>query len=147
MEPDNIIKDMLMDDKVHPVTKTAILLWLKDRNNIDRISLSKFGHSVKVIPNELPPLDQCKLGLEVRDLLRETEQQDPSRYSLMMEALERYLYVLYPFNEPERNPECVMRALQFASGEELDEDSSSSCSQYIEELNTCQALYLTIIGT
>ncbi|WLV23705.1 tetratricopeptide repeat protein [Aciduricibacillus chroicocephali] len=147
IEPDHFIQEMLLDDTVHPVTKTAILLWLKDRNHEGPIGLKKFGHYLEVVPNDLPTLGQFELGLRVRNLLKETEQQDPTRYGLMMEALERYLYVLYPFNEPERNPECIVHALRFASGNDIVEEGSSNCSQYIEELNTCQALYLTIIGT
>lgn len=147
LEPDHTIESLLMKEKIHPMVKTAILLWLKARNVNRPVRYNKMGTQGEVIPENLPALDCVELGKAVRYLIADMEQENPVLHELMIEALERYIYVLYPLKGIERDAACLAKALEAVAGNESEQADSIDCDEYIEEINTCQALYLTIVET
>lgn len=147
LEPDHSIEALLMKEKIHPVIKTAILLWLKEQKVNRSVEFNKLGFQATVIPEYLPLLECVKLGETVRKIISDKEHENPALHELMIEALERYIYVLYPLEGIERDATCLARALELVASNDEEQPYSKACDEYIEEINTCQALYLTIMET
>ncbi|ALX48228.1 tetratricopeptide repeat protein [Lentibacillus amyloliquefaciens] len=70
MTPTEQIMALLTDNRVHPVTKTAIFLWLKDKSISEEVIIHKLGVKQTITPEHLPALEdhpamQQILGLSV----------------------------------------------------------------------------------
>jgi len=144
LEPNHAISDLLEQDNVHPVTKTAILLWLRDWKEHDPVCVTKMGRKATIIPSESADLKTNGLKAAILQILQDYEQSNPTVYQMMIEVLDRYLYVMYPFIERELSASDIANAIIGITSPD-EADMTAEQTDYIEEINTCQALYLTIL--
>jgi len=149
-EPDSLIQALLVKEDVHPVNKTAIFLWLQEQGYSESVEIHKLGKTGTFIPASSLLVDDQVLGQRVRCLIRDVEQNNPSLYQMMADALNRYLYVLHPFAARDEDAPYIAEGIARIADANLNldiSDNEEKLHKYIEEINMCQALYLTMIET
>lgn len=149
--PTNEIIDLLENEQVHPVTKTAILNWLREKEISQTVEIHKLKTHINVKPTELPDMEAEPTIKEIAWLIREIEQENPTLFNMIQQLLYRYTYVLYPLVPPNTNVESVVEALRSTGEQHLNiqlnrvDDRSDKVKYYIEEITMCEALYSSII--
>ncbi|WP_188453485.1 DUF3196 family protein [Virgibacillus oceani] len=150
VKPDiQILKDFLMKENVHPVTKTAILQLLQENKVSQSVTIHKLNRCQSVVPADITDLESHIFIKQTLLVIGELEQKNPSLYQLIEKLLYRYAYVCYPFMPANDDFILVAKALT-SIGEEylhlhIDDDPDQRVLQYMEEIKTCETLYLSII--
>lgn len=147
-KPDWRIKELLVKEEVHPVVKTVLFQWLQETDADELVEIHKLGRRGTLNPSETERLSEHSLKKQVHDLLKETEQENPSFYRMMNDVLDRYLYVLYPLISITSDAGLIAEAIRIAASPELqsaEEGMDERLRDYIEEINMCQALYLMML--
>ncbi|SFD58727.1 Tetratricopeptide repeat-containing protein [Lentibacillus persicus] len=150
MMPTEEIKSLLKDNRVHPVTKTAIFLWLKDNYISEEVAIHKLGISQTINPDHIPALKDHPTMQQLRWVISELEHENPTLYKMMDELLEHYLYVRYPMMPDAEDTSLIAEALTAIGKTYLDihindQSANSKVMQYMDEIKMCEALYATII--
>lgn len=149
IQPTEDIFQYLIEDMVHPVVKTSIVRWLKDREVSREVEVDKLGILTKVRPSELMDIRENLLMKEIMLALGSLEQENPSLYILLDQLLYRYAYVKFPMVPKKEDILILVEALRSIGNEYLhksfDHSPHKKVAQYIEEIKMCEALYLSII--
>lgn len=149
--PTEQMKSLLTDDRVHPVTKTAIFIWLKEKGITDKVRVHKLGAKRTINPDHIAALESHVTMQQTLQIISELEHDNPSLFQLMEQLLRHYLYVRYPVLPGEDNASTIASALTKIGEEYLDihtknhSNESKQVIQYMEEIKMCEALYATII--
>lgn len=148
LEPSLRMIELLNEEEVSPVVKTAILLWIQQSQVKKELHIRKFGKTVQFDSNELLSLQDNPFQRRVLFMLRNLEQENPTLYELIETLFQQYLYVRYPFNLKQEDAFIVAEALHSIAQENLNlgrkEEAEEKVQKYIEEIQICQALYLAV---
>lgn len=151
IEPSKNIISILEDKEIHPMIKTSIFQWLQDSNHSHLISIHKFGQEMHINPSETQSIRLHPVFKQISFIFNDLEQQNPSLYKLLEQILYRYTYVRYPFFPSSDAILLIAQAIKKIGDsyinlprdpEEVDE---TDVAYYIEEIEVCQTLYLSII--
>ncbi|WP_026906358.1 tetratricopeptide repeat protein [Paucisalibacillus globulus] len=149
IKPDNMVVELLKNDKVHPVIKTAIFLWLKELNYSNQVMVNKLGKELEVKPVDIPDLEELNLYKEIIFDLRNIEQNDPIMYRFLMDSLYRYLYVQYPIiplsSEKELISDTLIKMIHLLLNQDGNEPVDDHVKYYFDEIKKGEHLYLSII--
>ncbi|WP_068674534.1 M48 family metallopeptidase [Oceanobacillus sp. Castelsardo] len=149
--PSNQIIELLVDDHVHPLAKTAIIEWLKGMEWMNEVEVSKFNVTLNVIPEELEWVKESEPIRATKVLLREIEQDNPSLYHLITKLLYDYTYVMYPIKPPKDDYIYIAEALELIGKEFLGITSNQTreytekLDEYIDKIKFSESLYQSII--
>lgn len=149
--PDASIKKLLVNDKIHPVVKTTIFTWMQELDVSEMIEIQKFDIYMSVNPAETAKLHEHPAMKRAMLLISDIEQSNPSLYQLVEKLLYRYCYVRFPIMPAEKNMATLADALKIIGETYLEihtekqGQADETLSQIIEEVNLCEALYLTIL--
>lgn len=143
------VASLLVNDHVHPLNKSAIVLWMKQQNISKPVEVHKFGIEMKVIPNETPDMKQSIIADHIENRISEVEQSNPSLYSVMETLLGHFLYVMYPITPPVEDADYIAEALHTIGNEYLNMEvppiEDENIKKYIQEIKTADILYASII--
>lgn len=151
MQPSEKVASLLVNEHVHPLNKSAIYVWIREKGITKPVDIHKFGIHLKMIPAETPSWQESIIAKEVYTLIGELEQKNPSLFKLVERLLEHYLYVLYPIIPPVNDATYIAEALILVGHEYLNitvERSSmdeKEVQRYIQEIKTSDILYQSII--
>lgn len=147
-QPPNGMIQLLVNQAVHPVVKTAILLLLKEKQYHQEVEVEKFEHSICIHPENVVPIDDHPLYQETVLLASDLEQKNPTLYTMVKQLLYQYIYVKYPFTFSVDKANEVAAACIYLAATYLNIDCvhpSEETKIYIEEMKICNALYLSVI--
>lgn len=141
--------DLLSDEKVHPVVKTAIFIWLKEIDYGESIRIHKLGWQIEVIPKEVEDIESTRMYNSILEYLKEVEQSNPSLYELLITLLYRYQFVIYPILPDANTYEQIATALIEIGNDYFNIHTSREILEEIrkimEQIKLCETLYLSII--
>lgn len=147
--PTSEVADLLVKPEIHPVIKTAVFRWMKDVHISTEITIHKFNLEIDVIPEETTAIRKQEFIVEIDAIIRDVEQKNPTLFYIMKQILYRYAYVLYPFIPPRDDVKDIGEALIELGKKYINihsnETLSGKVSHYIEEMKTCEALYMSVI--
>ncbi|HLR62627.1 MAG TPA: tetratricopeptide repeat protein [Lentibacillus sp.] len=144
-------KALLTDDRVHPVAKTGVFIWLQEKDFSERVWIHKLGSKYQAAPEDTPKLDSHPIVKQILSSISDEEQKNPTLYRLMEQVLHHYLYVRYPLMPAEDEAPSIAEALMKIGEDYLDihkgttENGDDSLNLYMDEIKMCEALYSTII--
>lgn len=146
----DIIK-YLMNEKVHPVTKTAMFQWLQDQGITYEVDIHKLDSQIRVVPANILDIASHSIVKQTLLQINELEQKDPSLFILLKQILYRYAYVRYPIMPPNDDVVHIAEALKHIGQEYLNihikmgERQSDTIIHYTEEIKACETLYMSMI--
>jgi tetratricopeptide (TPR) repeat protein len=150
-KPDKHIQSLLKKEHIHPVVKTAVFQWLQEMDVKEKVHIQKLGLELKVKPMEVTELKKQNILKETVFYLEELEQQNPSLMELLNKMLYRYIYVRYPIMPPMEDAGIIAQAL-IHIGKEYVESGHNAITEpdelivsYLQEINLCESLFLSII--
>ncbi|MDY0408596.1 tetratricopeptide repeat protein [Virgibacillus soli] len=150
--PTKKVIQLLKNDDIHPVVKTAIFQWLQSVNFSDFIHITKFGASLHLNPLDIPDLKALSTIKQTMLLFANLEQKNPSLFDILEQLLYRYVYVWYPFIPSHQDVMEIAEALKYIGNQYLygendayEVEMESKTGKYIEEIEMCEKLYLSII--
>ncbi|MUK86948.1 tetratricopeptide repeat protein [Ornithinibacillus sp. L9] len=149
--PDRKVIQLLKNEHVHPVIKTAIFLWLQDNEISEIVDVQKLGFQLHVNPSDMVDLQSHTTIKQTMVLINELEQKNPSLYQLLTQLLNRYAYVRYPLLPTSEDVTDLAEALLYIGEEMLNihngnrEELTDKQKYYINEIQVCEQLYLSII--
>ncbi|GAB4073265.1 hypothetical protein GCM10028778_08130 [Barrientosiimonas marina] len=151
IEPTDQVQPLLADDRVNPVTKTAIFVWFQETGVSEKIHIHKLGADLTVAPEQVPPLRTHPVMQEVSRIIDDQEQENPTLFQFMAQLLRHYLYVRYPFMPHEADGGSIADALMAIGKDYLQKPANTRTnegkpvSKYVDEIKTCEAIYSTVI--
>lgn len=148
VHPPEEITDFLLDEQVHPVIKTVLFKWLQDADINKEIEVHKFNKQITVNPLECLTIRDHTITKQTLLLISELEQKNPSLYILLTQLLYRYIYVRYPAVPRSKEVIDIAEALMIIGKRYMHSDTDTYKEQiesYIEEIQMCERLYLSII--
>ncbi|SFB39403.1 Tetratricopeptide repeat-containing protein [Lentibacillus halodurans] len=151
IDPAERLQSLLADDRVHPVTKTAIFIWLQEKGISEKVLIHKLGAELIIAPDSVSKLSSHPVMKQALLIINEHEQENPTLFQFMEQLLNHYLYVKYPIMPKEDDISFVAAALTKISEDYLDIHTKKRAAedehvtQYMEEIKMCEALYSTII--
>ncbi len=149
-EPSRNMVHLLVKEEIHPVVKTAILIWLQEINYNNPIEVSKWGRNIEINPNDMEEFRHHTLVKQIFLIINEMEQKNPTLYGLLEKLLYHYMYVRYPILPLKDEAENIALALKAIGANylnmQLDVDRNlMNVDHYIEDIERCEALYSSII--
>lgn len=153
MTPTEQMKPLLMDDRVHPVTKTAIFIWLQENNSSEKLRIHKLGTKRVIEPVHIPALGSHPTMERTLLIISELEHDNPTLFRLIKQLMHDYFYVRYPMMPGEDDARSIAAALKKIGEDYLDihtkkqPKEAKQIIQYIEEIKMCEALYATVVET
>ncbi|MFZ3576381.1 DUF3196 family protein [Virgibacillus sp. DJP39] len=146
-----MINKLLTENLVHPVTKTAIFLWLKDSEYNESVQVNKLDMQFQVTPNVVSDITSHSMYKQILLLINKIELKNPTLYQLMEALLYRYIYVRYPILPSSEHVNEIAKALtnigESYMGRQYQSDSELEAVvlRYQNEIKLCESLYLSII--
>ncbi|AUJ26109.1 tetratricopeptide repeat protein [Virgibacillus dokdonensis] len=149
-EPNRKMLHLLVKEDIHPVVKTAILMWLQEIDYNQLVDIKKWGRSIQVHPLEIEAIGKHASVKRINSIINELEQKNPTLYDLLVKLLYHYMYVKYPMLPVKEEAEHIALALKAIGANYLNINLSESGKQldvndYIEDIERCEALYSSII--
>lgn len=148
-KPMEDIYQWLQDPSIHPVIKTSLFQWLQDEQISRTVSVSKLGHTECFIPIKTPSLQEAPQRNKILNHISDIEQKNPSLYDMIKQLLERYLFVTYPLLPNDEELSFIAEAIRFLGHTYMNGQSSEVYEDkllfYINEIETCEKLYLSIL--
>lgn len=148
LQPNREMIDSLMDEEVHPIVKTAIILWCKEKDIDQCITVEKNKQLITINPTKVHKPEEGPIQKEIKLKFKYLEQEDPISHKMMTDLLKHYVYVRYPIQLETSQVELITEAIknilhyENTSNQTVDE---TLLKDYIEEMNVCSTLYLSII--
>jgi len=137
------------DQSIHPVIKTALFQWLQDEQISRSVTVSKFGDTKRFIPTKTPSLQETPQHKEILRHISDIEQNNPTLYDMIKRLLERYLFVNYPLLPNADELPLIAEAVRFLGHTYMTDQSNEVYDEqllfYINEVETCEKLYLSIL--
>src|SRR5699024_8681309 len=109
--PTDQLKALLTDDRVHPVVKTAIFIWLQEKEVSDKVPIHKLGMKLITVPDTTPSLDAHPIIQRTLLAISDQEQENPTLFQLMEPLLNHYAYVRYPIMPAQEDAVLIAEAL------------------------------------
>lgn len=147
-EPRESMFQLLEDETVSPVVKTALLLWIREQALDRKLHIHKFGQIINLDTKDLPSLEEDMIKREVLFRLRHIENNNPTLYQMIETVFQQYLYVRYPIPMDGDDSYFIAKALHMIAKsnlqvlDELPQDEK--VKRYIEEIQICQAMYFAV---
>ncbi|WP_174613962.1 tetratricopeptide repeat protein [Virgibacillus ihumii] len=145
------IKKLLVNEKIHPVVKTAIFTWMQEVDISESIEIQKFDIYMSVSPTETATLNTHPAMKRTMLFISDLEQSNPTLYKMVEKLLYRYCYVRYPVMPAEKDIATLADALIIIGEENMKihtdqrEKIDTELNHFVEEVQLCEALYLTIL--
>ncbi|MBM7597784.1 tetratricopeptide (TPR) repeat protein [Virgibacillus halotolerans] len=149
--PTDEVIALLENELVHPVTKTAIINWLREKEISQTVEIHKLNAQVNVKPMELLDIESNTAIKEIGLLINSIEQENPTLFTMIDQLLYRYAYVRYPLMPQEEDVPAIAEALRYIGEQYLNlpvnhaDELNDKVQHYIEEINMCESLYSSII--
>lgn len=149
--PTNEIITLLVNEKVHPVIKTTILSWLRDKNISRNVDIHKLNTQIRVKPTAVAEINSQGTMKQIELLISVLEQKNPSLYAIIGQLLYRYAYVRYPIMLEDKDVMDIAEALKNIGEQYLNlhtkqtEEISENVQRHMEEIKMCESLYSSII--
>lgn len=147
-----ILKQMLVDENIHPVVKSAILEYYIETKPVDTLALEKFNIHYEWDLKEVHSLSPSDFFSGVYNYLEDIESNDPTSYQMMQFVLNRFAYVYAPFLPEEENYQALAETLRYYvhMSYELKNHSDDTRvvrlkEHYLNMIETSEALYASII--
>jgi len=149
VDPHEIFFTLLIDPKVHPVLKTAIIELLQARNVESRIEVEKFGKKTSIELMDLPAVTDHPIYHQTLTYIHYIDQDNPSLFTIIEKLHNQFHYVRYPYLYPEQDIRYVGDALIQIAIEDLSlplnhEGQCERIIKYIEMIRLCNKLYVNI---
>ncbi|WP_191689558.1 tetratricopeptide repeat protein [Sporosarcina gallistercoris] len=94
----SLLAEIAVHDELPPVLRTVALVLLRNTGYENPLVIRKFGRGLSVIPSELPLPGEDAVSKEIFALLQDSLDKDPSRLSLIEEAVRKFALVSYPLD-------------------------------------------------
>lgn len=137
------------EQTIHPVIKTVLFQWLQDEQVSRAVTVSKFGDTKRFIPTKTPSLLETTQRKEILRHISDIEQKNPTLYDMIKRLLERYFFVTYPLLPEEEELPFIAEAIRFLGHTYMSNQSKEVYDEkllfYINEIETCEKLYLSIL--
>ncbi|ASK63042.1 hypothetical protein CFK37_13255 [Virgibacillus phasianinus] len=149
--PSLATEKLLVNDHVHPVTKTAIFLWLKDSGCDEDVHIHKLDMQAEINPSQITDIQANGTYKQILLLINKIESNNPTLYQLMEVLLYRYIYVRFPIMPASDDVEKIAKALTVIGETNLGVRTKSDTKpghiveRYQDEIKLCETLYLSII--
>lgn len=150
-DPTQAVKSLLTNEHVHPVTKTAILKWLKEKSVSAEVTISKLDTQVSITPANIPDIESHPTMKQLILIIGELEQKNPTLFQIVDKLLYRYIYVRYPVMPDDCEIMHIAKALTQLGEEHLDvhtienENIEDQVTRFMDEIKMCEVLYSAII--
>lgn len=151
VDPDSNTIDLLVEEDIHPVIKTAIFCWLQESHYTRLVNVGKFGKKFTIKPHDIPEIPLTEAYKRILGHLHEVEQGNPTLYHFLEKLLYRYFYVHYPILPLGEDSELVAESLKIIGYQIMNQQEISPIEkhekaiQYMEDILNCEQLYLSII--
>ncbi|WP_053218992.1 tetratricopeptide repeat protein [Virgibacillus senegalensis] len=149
------LRQLLKDDRIEPVVKTAITEWLVVQQVDSEVTIEKAGSQTTVNPISIKNVENHPVTKQIQVLLREVEQDNPTLYQLLEKLLYRYLYVRYPFMPFEEELIPISHAIKLLGAQYLQleglyrtyekQAGDLDVRTYMEEISQNEKSYFSII--
>ncbi|WP_173915988.1 hypothetical protein [Halobacillus sp. Marseille-Q1614] len=144
-------KELLAEEKVHPMIKTGIMMWFRDRELSDTIIVRKFGRELEIVPKQLNSFQSDYIIQQIQMRLGAIEQDNPTMYEMVQRLLEHYCFVRYPLYPTELEVEAIVEALKQLGHEYLQlpyqkKTEDERVQKYKEEIELCEQHYMILVG-
>lgn len=152
-KPNNFMLRQLMEPTIHPLIKTAILLFAMDTSWNESIEIEKFGQVRTIVANRLQEVDEQQSYKEVMQEIQDIEQQNPVLYDLLKHYTYQYFYMMYPFQVESIRIPSFIRALELlleSMGETAEKRSNKieidpeMVNEYVKQIQFCSDMYMSI---
>ncbi|MGN7408469.1 tetratricopeptide repeat protein [Sporosarcina sp. SAFN-010] len=97
-ESQTLLCQIVGHDSLPPVLRTVALVLLRNSGCETPLVIRKFGRGISVIPAQLPLPGEDEVTKKIVTLLRRALDKDPSRLSLIEEAVRKFALISYPLN-------------------------------------------------
>lgn len=85
-------------DNLPPVLRTVALVLLRNSGFKEPLVIRKFGRGLSVIPSQLPLPGEDAVTKQIFTLLQRALDKDPSRLTLIEEAVKKFALISYPLD-------------------------------------------------
>lgn len=146
--PPSSLKELLMEESVHPVIKTCIFDWFQSSGATGKVEIGKFNQFIKVDFDSSPTWKKHQKYAAIHLAISDIEQSDPTLYQLISALLESYFYVNYPLvdkDETQTIAEALVCVAQNHLALETDSNVQESLKEYIELIQLSHELYVSIV--
>lgn len=149
-DPKEDIIQLLENQQVHPVIKTALLEWFREAGIEKSVHIHKFDTKMMVQPSNLNQISKENSYIVIMRELENRTGDNPTLLHLLQQLLYRYFYVTYPFIPAENDTVSIAEAVYALGNDYLQmdiklEDLDSSAQSWAESIKICNSLYLSII--
>ncbi|WP_025783480.1 hypothetical protein [Sporosarcina sp. D27] len=93
-----LLAEIAVYDNLPPVLRTVALVLLRNSGFKESLVIRKFGRGLSVIPSQLPLPGEDPITKEICTLLQQAMDKDPSRLSLVEEAVKKFTLISYPLD-------------------------------------------------
>lgn len=147
VEPSEIIVQALKNKKVHPVVKTKILIALKHRQEIDQVTVEKFGQVMEVCPHQLVDIKEQKGYKSMLASLSDIEQNNPTLFTLIEQLIYQYHFIHYPFLSENEVNDRLTEAFIYVGKKHLSltTEDQEEMKEEVETIEISSQLYLNIL--
>ncbi|MBM7571998.1 tetratricopeptide (TPR) repeat protein [Aquibacillus albus] len=143
------LQQLLVDQAIHPVVKTAIIERFLEQQVEEEVEISKYNQTMKIKPSELRKVNSDYSSVNILGLLEDVEQENPTLFDLIKKLCQHYLYVVYPFTPNEEAYPKISKALEILGYQYLQIERTineqDEVNKYIIEIIECNKEYSSII--
>lgn len=148
IKPPSSLKELLMEETIHPVNKTLIFTWLQSSGATGVVCVEKFNQSLQVDFNAIPIWEKHPKYEAIYLSISEIEQSNPTLYQLICALLDSYFYVNYPIVD-KGDVEGIAEALIYLAENHLAIDPDSVMPDVLKEtielIQLSHELYVSIV--
>lgn len=141
---------LLQEEFIHPVVKTAVIEWLQATDSGDNIRIHKFGMQATIRPIEIPAVSEHPLVSAILSTYDDIEQKNPTLYQMLLKLLNHYAYVRFPFLPDLSDADEIAAATLYIGKKYLNlpvqDEVSVNMQNYLSEIELCDRLYASIIA-
>ncbi|MDY0396896.1 hypothetical protein RWE15_24630 [Virgibacillus halophilus] len=150
LKPSSWEIQLLREEFIHPVVKTAIVEWLQTIGAVEAVHIHKFGMKATINPSELPSFSQHPAVSAILSTYDDIEQKNPTLYQMLQKLLNHYAYVRFPFMPERSEVNKIASAILYIGKKYLnlptDDGASGEMQNYLSEVELCDRLYASIIA-
>ncbi|WOV82967.1 hypothetical protein PGH26_08420 [Sporosarcina jeotgali] len=93
-----LLSEIVTCDNLPPVLRTVALVLLRNSGYEEPLVIRKFGRGLSVVPSQLPLPGEDAITKKICILLQQALDKDPSRLSLVEEAIKKFALISYPLD-------------------------------------------------
>ncbi|WP_082233679.1 tetratricopeptide repeat protein [Halobacillus massiliensis] len=146
-----LYKELLKKNEVHPIIKTEMILWFRDMEMAETVTIKKFGSEIEIVPEKLNSFQSDYIIQQIQLRLGAIEQENPTMYEMVQRLLRNYCYVRYPLYPTEHEVDIIVEALKQLGYEYLQlpyekVSDDRRIHKYKEEIELCDQHYMILAG-